>query len=121
MDSWEIAVLIAVGVLCVVSIYLIKTLKKLTEAVDRIDKLVDNNTENIQNIISDLNTITNETKEMTLAITNSVKNADNTISLPSKDDGILSLVGTAKKLINYASVAVAIGKFFSKNKKKEKK
>ena len=96
------------------------TTKQLLNVVN-MDCSVSNKQYFIEACNNDLNTITNETKEMTLAVTNSVKNVGNAISLPAKDEGILSLVGTTKKLISYASIAVAIGKFFSRNKKKDKK
>ena len=120
MEIWELAILVAVAALCIGTVYLVTTLKKLTQAVDRLDKLVENNTSNINEIINDLNCITKETKEMTLNVTNSVKNVGNAISAPAATNGISSFVSTAKKAADIISIALVISKMFGKKKKNKR-
>ncbi len=63
MPAWEITVIALGGALLIVSIYLIITLKKVNKLIGKLDLLIADNSNGITSIVSNVDSITSDTKK----------------------------------------------------------
>lgn len=92
---WELAVLIIAIAICIGTHHLVKTLKNLTITLDDVNKLLDAKNGEINNIIDNADTITEEAKTM-------LTDAHATVDKVS-DSVVTPLVDNVGKVVNVVS------------------
>ncbi len=111
MQSWEI-VLIAVGVAVVaLCVYLITTLKRLNNTLDQINALVQNNTDNVNSIVTNVEAISGDVGSVCLHAKNTADKISSTVNsyLPSQSKVDSKQAKSAHTVLGGDSLKTAVG------------
>ncbi|MFA0815677.1 MAG: DUF948 domain-containing protein [Anaerofustis sp.] len=108
MQVWEIVVLIAGIAFVALVVYAIIAIRKMLLTLNKVDTLISENEASVTAIVKNVDTISNDTKEIVTKVSNVVSHADKmAASLKSGGLNALEYIPNVKRIYDVASIAFA--------------